>query len=118
MMRMNLPADVAVKGVTYGTPRLGNPAFATYFDQTVPDFTRINNDHDPVPTVPGRFLGFSHPSGEIHIDGSGNAHSCPGADDGSDSSCSDSVVSNLFKSNILDHLGGYQGIFMGTTFCN
>jgi hypothetical protein len=33
----------------------------------ISDFTRINHDHDPIPTVPGRFLGFQHPAGEVHI---------------------------------------------------
>ena len=78
MMRQNLPSDVAVKGITYGTPRVGNPDFATYFDQAVTDFTRVNNEKDPIPTVPGRFLGFSHPAGEVHLNSPGNAVSCPG----------------------------------------
>lgn len=34
-MTLNLPSSVKVKGVTYGTPRVGNPAFATYFDSQV-----------------------------------------------------------------------------------
>ncbi|EIN13713.1 alpha/beta-hydrolase [Punctularia strigosozonata HHB-11173 SS5] len=118
MMRQNLPSDVAVKGVTYGTPRVGNPEFAAYFDSMVTDFTRVNNDKDPIPIVPGRFLGFSHPSGEVHLTSPGNAVSCPGADDGSDTECSDSVVPNIFESNILDHLGPYEGIHIGSIFCN
>ena len=34
-MRLNLPSNIAVKGVTYGTPRVGNPAWATFFDSEV-----------------------------------------------------------------------------------
>jgi predicted lipase len=78
MMLQNLPSDVAVKGVTYGTPRVGNPQFAAYFDQAISDFTRVNNEKDPIPIVPGRFLGFAHPSGEVHLNSPGNAVSCPG----------------------------------------
>jgi predicted lipase len=35
MLRLNLPSSVSVKGVTFGTPRVGNPAFANFFDKTV-----------------------------------------------------------------------------------
>lgn len=34
-MAMNLPSSIHVKGVTYGTPRVGNPAYAAFFDSTV-----------------------------------------------------------------------------------
>ena len=34
-MVMNLPSSIHVKGVTYGTPRVGNPAYATFFDSKV-----------------------------------------------------------------------------------
>lgn len=57
MFKLNLPS-ATVKGVTYGTPRVGNPAFANFFDSTVNDFTRVDNRDDLVPIVPGRFLGF------------------------------------------------------------
>jgi hypothetical protein len=40
-----------------------------------------------------------------------------GADDGSDSECSDSVVPNIIESNILNHLGPYEGINIGSVFC-
>lgn len=35
MMKLNLPADVTVKGVTFGTPRVGNDKFAAFFDSKV-----------------------------------------------------------------------------------
>ena len=44
----------------------------------VPDFVRINNGLDIVPILPGRFLGFEHPVGEMHIVSPGNAFVCPG----------------------------------------
>ncbi|EKM49514.1 uncharacterized protein PHACADRAFT_265032 [Phanerochaete carnosa HHB-10118-sp] len=116
-MAMNLPSSIHIKGVTYGTPRVGNPDYATFFDSTVPDFERINNELDPIPIVPGRFLGFSHVHGEIHIVSPGDAVSCPGDDDATDAQCTISSVPNIAESNILDHLGPYQGIFIGTIFC-
>ena len=96
----------------------------------------MNNRHDPVPIVPGRLLGFRHPRGEVHIELDGHAVTCPGerssflvipssylfllylgADDGKDPQCSDRMVPNIEEGNIIDHLGPYHGIFIGTTFC-
>lgn len=34
-MRLNLPSTIHIKAVTYGTPRVGNPAYASYFDSMV-----------------------------------------------------------------------------------
>lgn len=70
--------------VAYGLPRVGNQAFADYVDQHITilsggaGLVRINNKEDPVPILPGMFLGFHHPSGEIHIQDSGAWDACPG----------------------------------------
>ncbi|KAH9922812.1 alpha beta-hydrolase [Epithele typhae] len=117
-LTLNLPADVHVKGVTYGTPRVGNQAFVDLFDSKVADFTRVNNEHDMVPIVPGRFLGFSHPKGEVHITSPGNAVACSGDDNDGDAECTDKTVSNILKGSVLDHLGPYEGIHIGSIFCN
>ncbi|EIW78156.1 alpha beta-hydrolase [Coniophora puteana RWD-64-598 SS2] len=66
-LTLNLPSNIHIKGQTYGTPRVGNPAYASSFDSRINDFVRINNVRDPIPTLPGEFLGFSHVQGEIHI---------------------------------------------------
>lgn len=34
-MRLQLPADVVVSSTVYGTPRVGNKEFATFFDTQV-----------------------------------------------------------------------------------
>ncbi|KAI0335878.1 alpha/beta-hydrolase [Cubamyces sp. BRFM 1775] len=115
---LQLPSDVHVKAVTYGTPRVGNPEFAAMIDSKVPDFVRINNEKDLIPIVPGRFLGFQHPHGEIHIVSPGNAVSCAGDDDADDSQCTIKTVPNIFEGNILNHLGPYEGISIGTIFCD
>ncbi|EMD39926.1 hypothetical protein CERSUDRAFT_112169 [Gelatoporia subvermispora B] len=116
-MTMNLPSDVSIKSVTYGTPRVGDPAYASFFDSQVPDFTRVNNEKDPIPIVPGRFLGFEHPHGEVHIVAPNDAVSCPGDDDATDAECTIATVPNIFDSDLLDHLGPYQGIYIGTIYC-
>lgn len=79
---------------------------------------RINNEKDLVPIVPGRFLGFVHPHGEIHIVSPGNAVSCAGDDDGDDKTCTDKTVPNILFGDILNHLGPYEGISIGTLACN
>ncbi|KAH7928461.1 alpha/beta-hydrolase [Leucogyrophana mollusca] len=116
-MALNLPSDIAIKGRTYGTPRVGNPAWATLFDATISDFQRINNEKDIIPIVPGRFLGFSHVYGEVHIVAPNDAVECPGDDDATDASCTIMTVPNIFDGDILDHLGPYQGIYIGTIYC-
>jgi len=78
---------------------------------------------DVVPTVPGRFMGFEHPHGEVHILSPGNAVSCPGMfsptiitryhkitcdtigdDDATDPECQNQWVPNVLDGNILDHV--------------
>jgi predicted lipase len=77
---LQLPENVTVKVTSYGMPRVGNQAFADFVDSKLSGrVTHVNNQEDPVPVVPGRFLGFHHPSGEIHIQDSGAWDACPGA---------------------------------------
>lgn len=118
---LHLPAGTRVSMVGYGMPRVGNPAFADHVDamhsadSVTVTVTRINNKKDPIAIVPGRFLGFAHPAGEVHIqDDSGNSWvSCPGHDNPSHL-CSVGDVPNVILSNIFDHLGPYDdGISMG-----
>ncbi|TFK48689.1 alpha/beta-hydrolase [Heliocybe sulcata] len=116
-MHLNLPASVAIQAVTYGTPRVGNDAWAAYFDSQITNFKRVNNEKDIVPIVPGRFLGFSHVAGEVHIVSPGDAVSCPGDDDATDDQCTIQTVPNIFDGDILDHLGPYEGIYIGTIYC-
>ncbi|EDR08826.1 uncharacterized protein LACBIDRAFT_296286 [Laccaria bicolor S238N-H82] len=108
-LTLNLPSTIKVKGVTYGTPRVGNAPFAQLLDFKV--------DLYPIPIVPPPFLNYHHPSGEIHIDAHNNAVSCPGADNTADSECSNQVVRNVAQGNILDHLGPYAGIYVGIQSC-
>jgi len=117
----NLP-KVSLKLVAYGLPRVGNPAFADYVSGlSQASITHINNHHDLIPIVPGRFLGYEHPSGEVHItDDStidGTWVSCPGEDDATDSQCEIMTVPDITDGSIPDHLGPYNGINLGTIYC-
>ncbi|RDB17931.1 Lipase [Hypsizygus marmoreus] len=116
-MRLQLPVDISVSSTTFGTPRVGDSEFAAFFDAKIPDFRRVNNDKDLVPIIPGRFLGFVHPQGEIHLLSEGQAVACAGKDNADDEQCQIQAVSNILKGNIIDHLGPYQGVFIGGPFC-
>ncbi|KAF9644329.1 alpha/beta-hydrolase [Thelephora ganbajun] len=117
-LRLNLPSSVTVNGVTYGTPRVGNPAWANWFDSKVNgSFKRINHHADPIPIMPGRGMGYRHVSGEIHIDGSDHWNSCSG-NDSTERGCTIDEVANIILSDLLDHLGPYQDVFIGSLFCN
>lgn len=121
-MTLNLPSDIHVMSRTFGTPRVGNPAYADLIDSMVPDFTRMNNYLDPIPIVPGRFLGFQHPETEVHIvsDSSDDSDvvACPGNDDATDAQCTIMMVPNVVDADILDHLGPYPGdVYIGTIYC-
>ncbi|KAH8833449.1 hypothetical protein DL96DRAFT_1552397 [Flagelloscypha sp. PMI_526] len=114
------PAEHMPRGV-------GNQAFADYVDRNV-NVTRINNRKDPVPTVPGLFLGYHHSSGEKHLDKDGVK-----GQDNPNISCSTGSVSTLADGSVEDHsglhfslsslqsysnigpLGPYAGIKMGSS---
>jgi hypothetical protein len=63
----------------------------------------------------GKFLGYVHPSGEIHIseDNDGQWVSCPGQDN-DNSECIVGAVSNVFfGGDEDDHDGPYNNILLG-----
>ncbi|KAH9166730.1 Alpha/Beta hydrolase protein [Lactarius sanguifluus] len=99
---LHLPAGTRVRMVGYGMPRVGNAAFADYVDARAGALalTHVSNRKDPVPIVPGRFMGFAHPAGE--------------GQDNPSTLCTIGEVPDVLHGNILDHLGPYDdGIFMG-----
>ncbi|TDL25795.1 lipase class 3 family protein [Rickenella mellea] len=112
-LSVHLPVGTQFKTVGYGMPRVGNKAFADFVDAHSTQLTRITNKHDPVPIVPGRFLGFQHPSGEVHIDQQTSAfEACSGQENTSDL-CTVGDEPNLFVANIKDHFGPYDGVTVG-----
>lgn len=72
--------------------------------------------NDPIPIVPGRGLGYSHPSHEKHIVApgfvNGSWYSCEGQDN-TNTHCSTGAVTNLLEGDLNDHDGPYGGIKMG-----
>ncbi|KAI0732123.1 Alpha/Beta hydrolase protein [Fomitopsis betulina] len=98
--------------VGYGLPRVGNQAFANYVDALSTSVTHINNKEDPIPIVPGMGLGYVHPSGEVHIEDSGEWAACPGQDNPS-TQCIVGDVPNILDGDESDHDGPYNGVTMG-----
>ncbi|KAF8555830.1 alpha/beta-hydrolase [Imleria badia] len=106
-----LPAGTTFQTIGYGLPRVGNQAFANYVDANL-HLTHINNEEDPIPICPGMFMGFVHPSGEVHIQDSGEWAACPGQDNPS-TQCIVGDVPEIWDGNLDDHDGPYNGITMG-----
>ncbi|SJL13761.1 uncharacterized protein ARMOST_17209 [Armillaria ostoyae] len=107
---LQLPT-ASVSVISYGMPRVGNQAFADYVDAHV-SVSHVNNKKDPVPILPGRFLGFHHPSGEKHITDSNAWVACPGQDN-EDDLCTVGEVSNILVGDADDHSGPFDGVEMG-----
>lgn len=112
-LRLNLPGTTIVKVIVYGSPRVGNPAFADIVDSKLPGLvTYINNKEDIVPILPGKFLGYAHPNGELHIKDDNSWASCPGHDN-PDDQCIVGDVPTIFDGDVDDHTGPYDGVDMG-----
>lgn len=111
-LRLQLPTTISIKYVGYGLPRVGNQAWADLVDAQLPgNVAHVNNKKDPVPILPGKFLGYHHPSGEIHIEESGDWVMCHGQDNPS-TQCIVGAVSTIFSGDEHDHVGPYNGITM------
>ncbi|KAI6112564.1 Alpha/Beta hydrolase protein [Pisolithus sp. B1] len=105
---LHLPSGTTFKTIAYGLPRVGNQAFADYVDADL-HLIHINNKEDPIPTLPPIFLGYVHPSGEVHIEDSGVWVACPGQDNAS-TECIVGDVPTIFQWNEANHDGPYNGI--------
>jgi predicted lipase len=112
---LHVPAGTRVSAFLYGLPRVGNANFANYVDATHNgNLTHINNKEDPIPIVLGKFLGYAHPSGEVHIQDSGSWDACPGQDNPS-KLCIVGDVPTVFEGKLSDHDGPYDdGIIMAS----
>ncbi|KAJ7780286.1 lipase [Mycena maculata] len=111
---LHLSATVKVNVVAYGLPRVGNQAFANYVDAHL-SLTHINNRKDVVPIIPGMDLDYHHPSGEVHIQESGEWDSCPGQDNESNL-CSTGAVPSVLDGSIADHDGPYDGVLTSCSY--
>lgn len=98
-------------------------------------FWRITNKKDPIPINPGKFLGYHHPSGEVHIEETNTWDSCPGkifsissdsdsysnlfllaqiiGQDNPSELCIVGAVDSIFGGDLDDHDGPYDGVILG-----
>lgn len=94
-LKLTVP-EANVNVVTFGAPRVGNKVWAEAVNDKVrcprffpilshlimlqvASYSRLTNQKDVVPIVPGIGGGFAHPSGEIHLlDADGKAVRCEG----------------------------------------
>ncbi|KDR80882.1 hypothetical protein GALMADRAFT_91570 [Galerina marginata CBS 339.88] len=106
-LALNIPS-ASVKTVSFSPPRVGNLAFAD-FANPLADMVRINNKKDFIPILPGRFLGYVHTEGEIHIADDNTWVSCPGQDN-TDPQCTIGTVPNIAAGNFSYHSGPFNGI--------
>jgi len=112
-LQLNVPdaSSYTFRTFNYGQPRIGNQDFANYVDAHL-SLTHVNNKEDFVPILPGMFLGFVHPSGEVHIQDSGVWSACPGQDNPS-TECIVGDVPEIWDGSLSDHDGPYNGVEMG-----
>lgn len=54
----------------YGSPRVGNKAFAHRYNRLVPNTWRVVNNNDTVCTVP-RLMGYSHVGNAVYLKSDG-----------------------------------------------
>lgn len=58
--------DLNIACITFGSPRVGDKSFATYFNNIVKESYRFVNDNDPVPCIPIAWR-FEHVKGCIWL---------------------------------------------------
>uniref|UniRef100_A0A914CQC0 Fungal lipase-like domain-containing protein n=1 Tax=Acrobeloides nanus TaxID=290746 RepID=A0A914CQC0_9BILA len=101
-----------IKLVTYGQPRVGDLAYATYIDQTIPYAYRVVHAFDMVPHVPlygdniGAIQNYTHHKSEVWYENDmvlGKPYvEC---DQNEGKNCSDQLEKlGLLDTNVLDHL--------------
>ncbi|CAK5263400.1 unnamed protein product [Mycena citricolor] len=88
-------------------PGVGNAAFASFVSSSN-TVTHVSNREDLVPVLPGSWMGYRQPTGEIHIDAS-TWYACPGVDNTS-KLCTAGAVPTLLQGKTSDHAGPYNGV--------
>lgn len=87
--------------ITVGQPRIGNKAFADYYDSKGINHYRVTHHRDPIPHLPYEAMGYKHINSEVYYEDaaqSGPTKICSGQED---PACSDQFGANLLL--ISDH---------------
>ncbi|PUZ73422.1 hypothetical protein GQ55_2G472500 [Panicum hallii var. hallii] len=113
-LAMKLGSD-SVQLMTFGQPRVGNAAFASYFAKYVPNTIRVTHGHDIVPHLPPYFsflpqLTYHHFPREVWVhDSEGNTTEQICDNSGEDPKCCRCI--SMFSLSIQDHFT-YLGVDM------
>lgn len=71
--------------VSFGSPRVGNPAFAAYANALLPTAQRLTHLKDPVPHAPPSYIPlvgkYQHILSEVYEDAAHVLNACVGVDD-------------------------------------
>ena len=108
--------DDRISVITFGQPRVGNEAWANYYD-SLPFSSRIFRvvkDADPIAQLPPRFTFYVHGGKQYEINSKNQTFPCEVSGPASESiKCDNSLVSQ----NFLQHITGYYGWFTYPWFC-
>ncbi|PBK87110.1 alpha/beta-hydrolase [Armillaria gallica] len=104
---------ISIQTITFGSPRIGNQAFADFVDASFSNgsYVRMTNEADPVPHVPPTF--HVHPQGEVHL-GEEGAMACEGQENES-VGCADGVGLTASTDSIVGPY--FDGISFGQDQC-
>jgi len=87
----------------FGEPRVGNTAFAQWYDAHIGNIYRVVNEADCVPHLPTISMGFWHSATEIWYKTATNIITCSSST-GEDPNCSDSLLLPISTSDHTDYL--------------
>jgi len=90
---------------TFGQPRVGNPEFEKFYQQTVAPNYRVTHYKDPVPHLPFEDWAFAHQPTEIFYNMLNNGYTVCSADNGEDRKCSDQYYLDARVDDHLDYMG-------------
>jgi len=80
--------NAAISVYNYGSPRVGNSNFASYYNSKIPNTYRCTNQGDIVPHIIAEDFGYEHTTTEYWWSTKTHYQQCSG---GEDSNCSDGV---------------------------
>lgn len=101
------PPPPPIRLFTFGSPRVGNAAFASFVDRATATSVRVTHNRDIVPSVPPTWVGFHHLATEAwQVDMGGTGVGVVGLCDasGEDPRCHDSVCILGLCTSVSDHL--------------
>ncbi len=100
LMALEITAVYDIRVINFGQPRIGNPAFAAFYNTKIADYTRITHNRDIVPHVPPiKEFDYMHSCGEVFETVSGELQTCLRVCE--DPECADQY--KLWQTNSADH---------------